>query len=94
VKQGEKLSRVPLHSIRTPNSNIKPREGSIWRNINFYMGEGTEGEIFLLILGMRGMQCNVEFGYQLRICSKDRGKPRKILIELAIEARSSYNNII
>jgi hypothetical protein len=28
------------------------------------------------------MQCNVEFGYQLNICSKDRGKPRKTLIEL------------
>jgi hypothetical protein len=22
---------------------------------------------------MRGMQCNVELGYQLNICSKDRG---------------------
>jgi hypothetical protein len=32
---------------------------------------------------MRGMQCNVEFGYQLSICSKDRGKPRKTLVELA-----------
>jgi hypothetical protein len=31
---------------------------------------------------MRGMQCNVEFGYQLNICSKDRGKSRKTLIEL------------
>jgi hypothetical protein len=26
---------------------------------------------------MRGMQCNVDFWYQLSICSKDRGKPRK-----------------
>jgi hypothetical protein len=32
---------------------------------------------------MRGMQCNVEFGYQLSICSKDRVKPCKTLIELA-----------
>jgi hypothetical protein len=32
---------------------------------------------------MRDMQCNVEFGYQLNICSKDRGKPRKTLIGLA-----------
>jgi hypothetical protein len=32
---------------------------------------------------MRGMQCNVEFGYQLRLRSKDLGKLRKTLIELA-----------
>jgi hypothetical protein len=32
---------------------------------------------------MRGVEFNVEFGYQLSICSKDRGKPRKTLIELA-----------
>jgi hypothetical protein len=32
---------------------------------------------------MRGMQCNVEFVYQLSICPKNRGKPRKNLIELA-----------
>jgi hypothetical protein len=29
VKQGEKLSRVPLHSVRTPNLHTKPRKGSI-----------------------------------------------------------------
>jgi hypothetical protein len=34
---------------------------------------------------MRGMQCNVEFGYQLSICSKDRGKP--------FEAEAGLNNI-
>jgi hypothetical protein len=38
VEQGEKLSRVPLHSVRTPNSHTKPREAN-------------EGEILLLILG-------------------------------------------
>jgi hypothetical protein len=30
VEQWQKLSRVPLHLIRTPNSGIKPREGSLW----------------------------------------------------------------
>jgi hypothetical protein len=40
---------------------------------------------------MRGMQCNVEIGYQLSICSKDLGKPRKALIEFDAEAR--LNNI-
>jgi hypothetical protein len=51
VKQGEKLSRVPLHSVRTPKSHVKPREGSISYNSYFYMGEATEGEILMLILG-------------------------------------------
>jgi hypothetical protein len=32
---------------------------------------------------MRSMQWNVKFGHQLSIYSKDRGKPREILIELA-----------
>jgi hypothetical protein len=51
VEQGEKLSRVPLHSIITLKSHTKPREGSIWRNFDFYMGEATGGEILMLILG-------------------------------------------
>jgi hypothetical protein len=41
---------------------------------------------------MRGMQCNVEFGYQLSICSKDRGKPRKTLVEFG-EAEARLNVI-
>jgi predicted metal-dependent phosphoesterase TrpH len=28
---------------------------------------------------MRGMQCNVEFRYQLSTCSKDRENPRKLV---------------
>jgi hypothetical protein len=31
---------------------------------------------------MGGMQCNVEFGYQLSICSGTKEKPRKTLVEL------------
>jgi hypothetical protein len=51
VKQGEKLSRVPLHSVRTPNLHIKPTKSSLSLNFDFYMGEDTEGEILMLILG-------------------------------------------
>jgi hypothetical protein len=51
VKQGEKLSRVPLRSVRTPKSQVKPRVGSISYKFYFYMGEATEGEILMLILG-------------------------------------------
>jgi hypothetical protein len=42
---------------------------------------------------MRGMQCKVEFGYQLSICSKDRGKPRKTLTELGV-AKVQLNVIL
>jgi hypothetical protein len=38
VEQGQKLSGVPLHSVRTPNLHTKPREAN-------------EGEILMLILG-------------------------------------------
>jgi hypothetical protein len=31
---------------------------------------------------MRGIQFNLEFGYQLSICSKDRGKLLKTSVEL------------
>jgi hypothetical protein len=51
VEKGEKLNRVPLHSITTPSSDIKPWEGSIWQNFDIYIGEAIEGEIFKLILG-------------------------------------------
>jgi hypothetical protein len=51
VEQGEKLSRGTLHSVRTPKSHTKPREGSISLNFDFYMGEATEGEMLMLILG-------------------------------------------
>jgi hypothetical protein len=49
VEQGEKLSRVPLHSVTTPSSDIKPWKGSIY--YYFYMGEAIEDEIFMLIFG-------------------------------------------
>jgi hypothetical protein len=39
------------------------------------------------------MQCNVEFVYQLSICSKDRGKPRKTLIELALKPKTERKSI-
>jgi hypothetical protein len=42
---------------------------------------------------MRGMQFNVEFVYQLSICSKDREKSRKILIELVGRSSSEYLRI-
>jgi hypothetical protein len=64
VEQGEKLSRVPLHSVRTPNSYTKPREGSICSNFDIYMGEATEGEIFVLILGGLHERHGVQFGYR------------------------------
>jgi hypothetical protein len=50
VEHGDKLSRVSLHSIipTTPSSDIKPWEGSHGK---FYMGEATERETFMLILG-------------------------------------------
>jgi hypothetical protein len=48
VKQGGKLSRVPLHSVITPTLHTKPRKGSISLNFDFYMGEATEGEILML----------------------------------------------
>jgi hypothetical protein len=53
VEQREKLSRVPLHSVRTPNLHIELRKGSrpISLNFDYYMGEATEGEILMLILG-------------------------------------------
>jgi hypothetical protein len=48
------------------------------------MGKANEDDIFMLIFGglnERDIQGNVEFGYQLSIYSKDRGKARKNLIE-------------
>jgi hypothetical protein len=48
------------------------------------MGKANEDDIFMLIYGglnERDIQGNVEFGYQLSICSKDRRKARKNFIE-------------
>jgi hypothetical protein len=86
MEQEEKLSGFPVHPTRTPNSDIKAWEGSKCWNFDFYVEEATEGEILIAyyywVGCMRGMQCNVGFGYQLS-CSKDREKPRKTLNELA-----------
>jgi hypothetical protein len=51
VEQGEKSSRVPLHSIITQSSDINLVRAAHGKNFDFYMGEATEGEIFMLILG-------------------------------------------
>jgi hypothetical protein len=51
VEQREKLNRVLLHSVRTPNLHTEPRKGSISLNFGYYMGEATEGEILMLKLG-------------------------------------------
>jgi hypothetical protein len=80
VKQGEKLSRVPLHLVRTPNLHTELRKGSISLNFDFYIGEATEGEILMLILGGLHEACSATWNlgtnsaFALRT-EKTHGKP-------------------
>jgi hypothetical protein len=51
-------------------------------NPNLDIGMAAYGEIFMLILGgcTRGMQCDVEFEYQLRVSSIGPVGPNLVLV--------------
>jgi hypothetical protein len=44
VEQGDRLGRVPVHSVRTPNLHVKPWEVCMW--FAFSMVEATERRNF------------------------------------------------
>jgi hypothetical protein len=46
----KKLSRGPLHSVRTPSSDIKPREAVCAAILILTWGRLLKGDILMLIL--------------------------------------------
>jgi hypothetical protein len=84
MEQGEKLNRVLLHSTGYFNLDIDLGRAAFREILEFFMltwgGGGSHlGTLILMLEGcMKGMQCNVEFCYQLSICSwteENHGKP-------------------
>jgi hypothetical protein len=51
VEQGEKLSRVPLHSVKDPNSYIKPLDSSMSLNFDVNRVLSTDGRSFYVNIG-------------------------------------------